>query len=71
MVGHMKTNGSLSRCALRGMLNAVRCGSGHNIRKTLAHLSALWAEILAILMAAFNTSDTAKGSRYGVRALAT
>jgi IS5 family transposase len=53
----MKTDGRLSRCALKGTLgdalHAVLCGCGHNIRMILAHLRALWAEILATLLGAF------------------
>ena len=55
-VGHMKTDGRLARCALKGTLgdalHAVLCGCGHNIRMILAHLRALVAVILAALMAA-------------------
>jgi len=52
-IGHMKTDGRLSRCPLKGTTGdaifAVLCGCGHNIRKILAHLRAL----LALLLAAF------------------
>jgi len=55
-IGHMKTDGRLARCALKGTLgdalHAVLCGCGHNIRMILAHLRALVAVILAALMAA-------------------
>jgi IS5 family transposase len=41
-IGHMKTDGRLARCELRGVagdaLFAVLCGRGHNIRKLLAWL---------------------------------
>jgi IS5 family transposase len=50
-IGHMKSDGRLDRCPLRGRLGdalfAVLCGCGHNIRKTLAHLRALLAALLA------------------------
>jgi IS5 family transposase len=56
-IGHMKTDGRLSRCPLKGTFGdaifAVLCGCGHNIRKILAHLRAFWALILAALCAAF------------------
>jgi len=56
-IGHMKTDGRLSRCPLKGTFGdaifAVLCGCGHNIRKILAHLRAFWALILAALSAAF------------------
>jgi IS5 family transposase len=53
-IGHMKTDGRLARCALKGTLGdalfAVLCGCGHNIRKILAHLRALQAALLASLI---------------------
>lgn len=53
---HMKTDGRLARCALKGTLgdalHAVLCGCGNNIRMILANLRALVAVILAALMAA-------------------
>jgi len=51
-IGHMKSDGRLARCALKGTIGdalyAVLCGCGHNIRKILAHLRAL---LLALLQA--------------------
>lgn len=53
-IGHMKTDGRLSRCPLAGSfgdtLFAVLCGCGHNIRKILAHLRALCAWIIGMLL---------------------
>ena len=53
-IGHMKTDGRLSRCPLKGSfgdtLFAVLCGCGHNIRKILAHLRALCAWIIGMLL---------------------
>ncbi|MDB2407979.1 transposase, partial [Jannaschia sp.] len=53
-IGHMKTDGRLSRSPLKGTLgdalHAVLCGAGHNIRLILAHLRALLAEILTVLL---------------------
>ncbi len=61
MIGHMKTDGRLARCALKGTLgdalHAVLCGCGHNIRMILAHLRALWAQILAAFYAIFVQSS--------------
>jgi IS5 family transposase len=43
-IGHMKTDGRLSRCPLKATIGdavfAVLCACGHNIRKILAHLRA-------------------------------
>jgi transposase, IS5 family len=74
MIGHMKTDGRLSRCALKGTLgdalHAVLCACGHNIRMILAHLRALWGEILAMLMAIFTATGAPSGAKSGFRALA-
>src|ERR671916_2508315 len=60
-IGHMKTDGRLTRCALKGTLGdalfAVLCGCGHNIRKILAHLRALLAALLASLIQAHAGQD--------------
>ncbi|SEA96428.1 transposase, IS5 family [Rubrimonas cliftonensis] len=53
-IGHMKTDGRLARCALKGTLGdalfAVLCGCGHNIRKILAHLRALLRAIVTLIL---------------------
>jgi IS5 family transposase len=73
-IGHMKTDGRLARCALKGTLgdalHAALCGCGHNIRMILAHLRAVWAEILAVLMAIFGTTSAPRGSKSGLRMVA-
>jgi transposase, IS5 family len=55
-IGHMKTDGRLSRCPLKGTIGnalfAVLCACGHNIRKILAHLRAWLALIIAAILAA-------------------
>lgn len=52
-IGHMKTDGRLSRCPLKGTTGdaifAVLCGCGHNIRKILAHLRALLPLLIAAI----------------------
>ena len=56
-IGHMKTEGRLTRCPLKGTLGdavfAVLCGCGQNIRLILAHLRKLlrkiWCAILTVL----------------------
>ena len=57
-IGHMKTDGRLSRCPLKGTTGdaifAVLCGCGHNIRKILAHLRGLLALLIAALAAIMN-----------------
>ena len=54
-IGHMKTDGRLSRCPLKGTIGdavfAVLCGCGHNIRKILAHLRALLTLLIAVVAA--------------------
>ncbi len=50
----MKTDGRLARCSLKGTIGdalfAVLRGCGHNIRKILAHLRALLAAIIAVIL---------------------
>jgi IS5 family transposase len=68
-IGHMKTDGRLTRCPLKGTtgdaLFAVLCACGHNIRKILAHLRALLALLIAAILGPF-----ALGSRLETRAAA-
>lgn len=63
-IGHMKTDGRLTRCPLKGMsgdaLFAVLCACGHNIRKILAHLRAWLAWMSALLW----TAETQPNGRY-------
>jgi len=74
MIGHMKTDGRLSRCALKGTLgdalHAVLCGCGHNIRMILAHLRALWAKILAVFYTIFGTEGGQIADQTRIRPLA-
>ncbi|MFC7737941.1 IS5/IS1182 family transposase, partial [Roseomonas sp. GCM10028921] len=60
-IGHMKSDGRLARCALKGTIGdalyAVLCGCGHNIRKILAHLRALLLALLATLAQAMGQPD--------------
>ncbi len=50
----MKSDGRLARCPLKSTIGdalfAVLCGGGHNIRKILAHLRALLALIIAVIL---------------------
>ncbi len=68
-IGHMKTDGRLSRCPLKGTAGdaifAVLCGCGHNLRKILAHLRALMALLIttfALIMDAL-IPDNCRGNR--------
>ena len=50
MIGHMKNDGRLTRCPLKGTegdaLFAVLCGCGHNIRMILRHLRAVLRQLI-------------------------
>jgi len=56
-IGHMKTDGRLTRCPLKGTTGdaifAVLCACGHNIRKILGHLRAILALLSAAMLTAF------------------
>lgn len=60
-IGHMKTDGRLSRCPLKGTIGdalfAALCACGHNIRKILAHLRAWLAWIVAAILNAVHKPD--------------
>jgi IS5 family transposase len=63
-IGHMKTDGRLSRSSLKGTLGdalfAVLCGCGHNIRKILAYLRAFWALVIAAILSALCATEPAQ-----------
>jgi transposase, IS5 family len=60
-IGHMKTDGRLSRCPLKGTISdavfAVLNACGHNIRKILAHLRVWLSWIIAAILAAQTPTD--------------
>lgn len=60
-IGHMKSDGRLARCPLKGTAGdtifAVLCGCGHNLRKILAHLRDLLLSILTWLLNQANPRD--------------
>lgn len=60
-IGHMKTDGRLTRCPLKGTIGdalfAVLCACGHNIPKILAHLRAWLAWIIATILGAHHTQS--------------
>jgi len=61
-IGHMKTDGRLTRCPLKGTtgdaLFAVLCACGHNIRKILAHLRAFLDLLIGAVLRALNLDRT-------------
>lgn len=60
-IGHMKTDGRLTRCPLKGTIGdalfALLCACGHNIRKILAHLRAWLAWLIAVIRLAKNAPN--------------
>uniref|UniRef100_UPI003EB9D228 transposase n=1 Tax=Arhodomonas sp. AD133 TaxID=3415009 RepID=UPI003EB9D228 len=55
VIGHMKTDGRMDRCRLKGAigdaLNAVLVAAGHNIRLLLRAMAALLRRMLTALLA--------------------
>jgi len=53
MIGHMKTDGRLTRCPLKGTIGdalfAVLCGCGHNIRMILRHLRIILCQFVWLI----------------------
>lgn len=53
MIGHMKNDGRLTRCPLKGTegdaLFAVLCGCGHNIRMILRHLREVLFRLIRLI----------------------
>jgi IS5 family transposase len=53
-IGHMKTDGRLTRCPLKGTAGdaifALLCACGHNIRKIVAYLRAVLALFIAAIL---------------------
>ena len=56
-IGHMKNDGRLDRCYLKGAvgdaINVVMVAAGHNLRKLLNKLRLLWLKIISGLMGYF------------------
>ena len=56
IIGHLKADGHLGRCYLKGRAgdaaNVILSAIGHNFRRVLAWLRALWCLFLAALIAA-------------------
>jgi IS5 family transposase len=53
MIGHMKTDGRLTRCPLKDTTGdaifAVLCGCGHNIRMILRHLRVFLCQFISLI----------------------
>jgi IS5 family transposase len=53
MIGHMKNDGRLTRCPLKGTqgdaIFAVLCGCGHNIRMILRHLRVVLCQLIWLI----------------------
>ena len=64
IIGHMKTDGHLGRCHLKGRAgdaaNVILCAAGHNLRRVLAWLRALLRRILLALWPAGLSSPALK-----------
>jgi len=63
MIGHMKNDGRLTRCPLKGTegdaLFAVLCGCGHNIRMILNHLRAVLRQLIWLIISLRRLADAA------------
>jgi IS5 family transposase len=61
MIGHMKNDGRLMRCPLKGTegdaLFAVLCGCGHNIRMILRHLRQVLRRLISLIQQIFLIPD--------------
>ena len=66
VIGHMKTDGHLGRCHLKGRdgdaANVILCAIGHNLRRVLAWLRALLRLILLALGPAFVAAPILKAA---------
>ena len=66
VIGHMKTDGHLGRCYLKGRAgdaaNAVLTAVGHNLRRVLAWLRILLRLILIVLLRPFAIAPALKAA---------
>ncbi len=64
IIGHLKTDGHLGRCYLKGRAgdaaNVILSAVGHNFRRILAWLRAFWRLILTTLIAATSNPSPLK-----------
>jgi len=67
MIGHMKNDGRLTRCPLKGTtgdaLFAVLCGCGHNIRMILRHLKVFLCQFVWLFALGQRFKQIAQGRR--------
>ena len=74
VIGHMKTDGRMDRCRLKGAigdaLNAVLVAAGHNIRLLLRAMAALLRQILGRLQAAIEAGARNDEAESALRAAA-
>ncbi|MFW6039233.1 MAG: IS5 family transposase [bacterium] len=74
VIGHMKTDGRMDRCRLKGALgdaiNAVLVAAGHNIRLLLRAMAALLRQLLGRLLAFIRTEIAHRDARAAIPATA-
>ncbi len=67
MIGHMKNDGRLARCPLKGTtgdaLFAVLCGCGHNIRMILRHLRVFLCQLTWLIALGQQFKQIVQGRR--------
>ncbi len=73
-IGHMKTDGRLARCPLKGTrgdaIFAVLCGCGHNLRKILNQIRKLLTLLLAMIIEAIAAAAIARTENKGPHPIA-
>jgi len=69
-IGHMKNDGHLGRCYLKGSegdaMNAILCASGHNLRKVINGLRALARPILEAMLKIIENLDASQPERAAI-----
>ena len=64
MIGHLKAEGHLGRCYLKGRAgdaaNTILTAIGYNFRRILAWLKALLRTVLTVILRAFMTRSALK-----------
>jgi len=74
VIGHMKSDGRMDRCRLKGALgdatNAVLVAAGHNIRLLLRAMAALLRQLLVRLLAPSGAGTHAQDAEPAIPAAA-